>query len=197
MMSGMGKRERGARCLQELDVDAEMARGLLPGALALSAKFGPVVRRVAQRCLEALRQLAADPAAFSERVQDPSHLLLCVQHTDGAGAGMPVPGLDFLCVDRCGCVQVSTRVSEKVAAVRERVGVPDSHSATDGHSPVAGAVYSCCCMLSYKSEPHSILSAGSRAWGSCQDNAPQTMLCQSCSGRAGLARCCRIVQAGG
>jgi hypothetical protein len=50
-------------------VDAEMARGVLPGALALSAKFGPVVQRVAQRCADAARQFVADPAAFSERVR--------------------------------------------------------------------------------------------------------------------------------
>lgn len=55
--------------LQELDVDAEMQRGLLPGAIALSGKFMPAVRGVAQRSVAALRTFAADPTAFSDRVR--------------------------------------------------------------------------------------------------------------------------------
>ena len=59
----------GAAWPQELDVDAEMQRGLLPGAIALSGKFGPAVRGVAQRSAEAVRTFVADPAAFSDRVR--------------------------------------------------------------------------------------------------------------------------------
>ncbi len=55
--------------LQELDVDAEMQRGLLPGAIALSGKFMPAVCGVAQRSVAALRTFAADPTAFSDRVR--------------------------------------------------------------------------------------------------------------------------------
>jgi hypothetical protein len=44
------------RCTQtvyeEMEVDAEMQRGLLPGALALSAKFVPALRAVAARTVE-------------------------------------------------------------------------------------------------------------------------------------------------
>ena len=37
-----------------MEVDAEMQRGLLPGALALSAKFVPAMRAVASRTAEVL-----------------------------------------------------------------------------------------------------------------------------------------------
>ena len=37
---------------EEMEVDAEMQRGLLPGALALSAKFVPAIRAVASRTVE-------------------------------------------------------------------------------------------------------------------------------------------------
>jgi hypothetical protein len=46
---------------QELDVDAEMARGLLPGALALSGKVRPAVSSVAGRTADALREFLHDP----------------------------------------------------------------------------------------------------------------------------------------
>jgi len=42
-------------------VDAEMARGLLPGALALSGKVRPAVSSVAGRTAVALREFLADP----------------------------------------------------------------------------------------------------------------------------------------
>ena len=42
-------------------MDAEMARGLLPGALALSGKVGPAVSSVAGRTAEALRTFVQDP----------------------------------------------------------------------------------------------------------------------------------------
>ncbi|KAK9834006.1 hypothetical protein WJX81_002422 [Elliptochloris bilobata] len=53
---------------QELDVDAEMARGLLPGALALSGKVLPAVSSVAHRTADALREFVHDPQALAERV---------------------------------------------------------------------------------------------------------------------------------
>ncbi len=31
---------------QEMDVEAEMARGLLPGSIALSSKFVPAIKKV-------------------------------------------------------------------------------------------------------------------------------------------------------
>lgn len=55
---------------QELDVDTEMQRGLLPGAMALSAKFVPVVQRVSQRTVEAVKDFVADPKALSDKMQE-------------------------------------------------------------------------------------------------------------------------------
>ena len=60
--------ETWAGCAQELDVDTEMQRGMLPGAMALSAKFVPVVQRVSQKTLEAVKDFVADPKALSEKV---------------------------------------------------------------------------------------------------------------------------------
>ena len=55
------------QCEQELDVDTEMQRGMLPGAMALSAKFVPVVQRVSQKTLEAVKGFVADPKALSDK----------------------------------------------------------------------------------------------------------------------------------
>jgi hypothetical protein len=41
----------------ELEVDAELQKGALPGALALSAKFMPTLQRVGSRTMESARQL--------------------------------------------------------------------------------------------------------------------------------------------
>ncbi|CAL8460688.1 g219 [Coccomyxa elongata] len=60
----------GKTVYQELDVDAEMQRGLLPGAVALSGKFVPVLQSVSQRTVATVREFLADPGAMSERVQD-------------------------------------------------------------------------------------------------------------------------------
>ena len=49
-------------------MDTEMQRGMLPGAMALSAKFVPVVQRVSQKTLEAVKDFMADPKALSEKV---------------------------------------------------------------------------------------------------------------------------------
>lgn len=49
--------------VQELDVDTEMARGLLPGALALSGKVMPAVTSVAHRTANAFREFIHDPQA--------------------------------------------------------------------------------------------------------------------------------------
>jgi hypothetical protein len=62
--------EEVCAALQELDVDAEMQRGLLPGAVALSGKFVPVLQSVSQRTLNTAREFLADPSALSERVHD-------------------------------------------------------------------------------------------------------------------------------
>ncbi len=51
-------------------MDAEMQRGLLPGAVALSGKFVPVLQSVSQRTVATVREFLADPGAVSERVQD-------------------------------------------------------------------------------------------------------------------------------
>ena len=53
---------------QELDVDTEMQRGMLPGAMALSAKFVPVVQRVSRKTLEAVKEFVADPKALTDKV---------------------------------------------------------------------------------------------------------------------------------
>jgi hypothetical protein len=51
-----------------LDVDAELSAGLLPGAIALSAKLGPTVRAVAGRTLDAaLAALAGAASGGGER----------------------------------------------------------------------------------------------------------------------------------
>lgn len=63
-------------------MDAEMQRGLLPGAVALSAKFVPVVQSVSARTVETVRDFLADPAAMSERVQERVHETLAA--TSGA-----------------------------------------------------------------------------------------------------------------
>ena len=49
-------------------MDTEMQRGMLPGAMALSAKFVPVVQRVSQKTLEAVKEFVADPKALSDKV---------------------------------------------------------------------------------------------------------------------------------
>ena len=49
---------------QDLDVDAELQRGLLPGCLALSAKLGPAIRDVAFRTAGAARFWFEHPAAL-------------------------------------------------------------------------------------------------------------------------------------
>lgn len=46
----------GKTVYDELEVDAEMQRGLLPGALALSHKFVPAIKRVARRSVHALTE---------------------------------------------------------------------------------------------------------------------------------------------
>lgn len=53
---------------QELDVDTEMQRGMLPGAMALSAKFVPVVQQVSRKTLEAVKEFVADPKALTDKV---------------------------------------------------------------------------------------------------------------------------------
>jgi hypothetical protein len=50
----------GRTVYNELEVEAEMARGLLPGAMALSSKFMPVVSSVAFRTIEQARIMLAE-----------------------------------------------------------------------------------------------------------------------------------------
>lgn len=53
---------------EELEVENEMSRGLLPGTLALSAKFWPVVRRVAQKSIESAKHFLQDgPSSAAEK----------------------------------------------------------------------------------------------------------------------------------
>jgi len=67
--------------VQELDVDTEMQRGMLPGAMALSAKFVPALQRVSQKTLEAVKEFVADPKALSDRVRNKVVLLaFCAAH---------------------------------------------------------------------------------------------------------------------
>lgn len=51
---------------QELDVDTEMQRGLLPGMLALSAKLVPTVQRVAVNTLQSLQRFVQDGYAHKK-----------------------------------------------------------------------------------------------------------------------------------
>ncbi|KAH0445894.1 hypothetical protein IEQ34_025274 [Dendrobium chrysotoxum] len=46
---------------KELDVDGELANGLLPGAISLASKFIPTVKEVTRRSLNSVMQFAADP----------------------------------------------------------------------------------------------------------------------------------------
>jgi len=52
---------------QELDVEGEMQRGLLPGAMALSAKFVPTLKTVTQRTIESGKALLEGPPAGADR----------------------------------------------------------------------------------------------------------------------------------
>ena len=65
-------------------MDTEMQRGMLPGAMALSAKFVPVVQRVSQKTLEAVKDFVADPKALSEKVSRGTKALFlylaCLRH---------------------------------------------------------------------------------------------------------------------
>ncbi len=47
---------------QELDVDTEMQRGLLPGLIALSAKLVPTIQRVAQNTVHSIQQFVQEAA---------------------------------------------------------------------------------------------------------------------------------------
>ena len=50
--------------LQEMDVEGEMARGLLPGAIALSSKFVPALKKVTTQTVESAKSfLQEGPAA--------------------------------------------------------------------------------------------------------------------------------------
>jgi hypothetical protein len=63
--------------MQELEVDAELQRGLLPGAVALAAKFGPTVKSVLYRTFETVflpRHLPAPPFLLLSRTSFPNHL---------------------------------------------------------------------------------------------------------------------------
>ena len=183
-------------------MDAEMARGLLPGALALSAKFGPVVHRVAQRCLEALRQLAADPAAFSERRAHHPCIAAPMHHTDRADVSA-WHGLHWarfgLVVNRWDRMQVSERVSEKVAAVRERVGVPDSHSTSNEHAVATGAVCCSCCRVPFLQHSTSWLTmAGNNVQDDCQASTSVSCCLPVAPAKGGPDRVvCRCCCAGG
>ena len=56
-------------CRSELDIDAEMQRGLLPGVLALASKFVPTVKAVVRRTITTLweaLQVTFSPAACAE-----------------------------------------------------------------------------------------------------------------------------------
>ena len=50
-------------------MDTEMQRGMLPGAMALSAKFVPVVQQVSRKTLEAVKEFVADPKALTDKVR--------------------------------------------------------------------------------------------------------------------------------
>jgi hypothetical protein len=57
---------------EELGVEAELRRGLLPGALSLSAKFVPTIKAVTSRTVESARAfLAEQPAAAAAALETP------------------------------------------------------------------------------------------------------------------------------
>jgi hypothetical protein len=45
---------------QEMDVEAEMARGLLPGSIALSSKFMPAIRKVTRHTFDSAKTFLQD-----------------------------------------------------------------------------------------------------------------------------------------
>ena len=69
---------------EEMEVDAEMQRGLLPGALALSAKFVPSLRAVAARTVEVceggpFRQRCSTPVRRGPPCRPEYHVLEMVR----------------------------------------------------------------------------------------------------------------------
>lgn len=146
---------------QELDVDTEMQRGMLPGAMALSAKFVPVVQRVSRKTLEAVKEFVADPKALTDKVWKRAVKCLmsghvqrhqcsdCFCHRTEQWPLKPVvtwyPGSEERChshADVSIMLQVQEKVAHVGASVREHVA-PDSHSATTGTSSHAGRQSDC------------------------------------------------------
>ncbi|KAK9824432.1 hypothetical protein WJX72_010204 [[Myrmecia] bisecta] len=71
----------------ELDIDAEMQRGLLPGFISLSGKFVPTIQAVTQRTVEAARQFINNPQALAHQVQHQmSEAVAAVAHANGDAA---------------------------------------------------------------------------------------------------------------
>jgi hypothetical protein len=60
----------GRTVYNELDVEGEMARGLLPGAMALSSKFMPVVTSVTLRTVEQAKAMLAEGGQQQQGVLD-------------------------------------------------------------------------------------------------------------------------------
>jgi hypothetical protein len=63
----------------EMDVEAEMARGLLPGAIALSSKFVPAIKKVSRHTLESAKAFLQDAPEASGG------------SGSGGGGGCPTP----------------------------------------------------------------------------------------------------------
>ena len=59
---------------EEMEVDAEMQRGLLPGGLALSAKFVPALRAVAFRTVEVTSPAVACGSDTRPRTRQAMHV---------------------------------------------------------------------------------------------------------------------------
>lgn len=78
---------------EELDVEAEMQNGLLPGVMVLSGKFVPTMRKVLDRTVEAGKKILEGPPESSARSEDtaespgPTGIVRPKDKSDTNGAG--------------------------------------------------------------------------------------------------------------
>ncbi|GAB4820674.1 hypothetical protein N2152v2_007720 [Parachlorella kessleri] len=79
----------GRTVYQELDVESEMQRGLLPGLMSLSAKFVPTFKAVASRTFESTKHLLqeAPPASGSSSGGGGSDTNFAASSASGGGGG--------------------------------------------------------------------------------------------------------------
>eukprot|EP00884_Botryococcus_braunii_P011035 jgi/Botrbrau1/19933/Bobra.0059s0050.1 len=103
---------------QELDVDAEMQRGLLPGALALGAKFVPTVKSVFARTVETVTETIKH---YAENPEEAQAQFNAVRERISRNLGSPSPVRELPSVeDSDSGVSTSNSLATGVGAVRQR-----------------------------------------------------------------------------